>query len=65
MLRCIRLATVMPAILDNKNPSVASVFRPAAAAVPPHPGCGFPEAAPTVSAGFFDRAQQWLRSVVH
>jgi hypothetical protein len=38
---------------------------PAQAAVPPHPGCGFPEAASSVSAGFFDRAQHWLRSVVH
>src|SRR3984893_11214374 len=30
MPRCIRRATVMPTILDNKNPSAASVFRPSA-----------------------------------
>jgi penicillin-binding protein 1B len=44
---------------------IVAVAVPAQATVPPHPGCGFPEAASSVSAGFFDRAQQWLRGVVH
>jgi penicillin-binding protein 1B len=42
---------------------IVAVAVPADAAVPPRPGCGFPEGAS--STGLIDRAQQWLRSVVH
>jgi penicillin-binding protein 1B len=42
---------------------IVAVAVPADAALPPRPGCGFPEGPSTT--GFFDRAQQWLRSVVH
>jgi hypothetical protein len=44
---------------------IVTVAVPADAAVPPHPGCGFPERASPATTGLFDRAQQWLRSVVH
>ncbi|HEY1873177.1 MAG TPA: penicillin-binding protein 1B [Steroidobacteraceae bacterium] len=44
---------------------IVAVAVPAAATVPPHPGCGFPEGASSTSAGLLERAQQWVRSVVH
>jgi penicillin-binding protein 1B len=44
---------------------IVAVAVPAAATVPPHPGCGFPEGATSTSAGLLERAQQWVRSVVH
>ena len=44
---------------------IVAVAVPADAAVPPRPGCGLPEGASSTAAGLIDRAQQWLRSVVH
>jgi len=44
---------------------IVTVAVPADAAVPPRPGCGLPEVTSSTSAGLLDRAQQWLRSVVH
>jgi penicillin-binding protein 1B len=46
-------------------PDIVAVAVPADATVPPRPGCGFPEGASSTSTGLIDRAQQWLRSVVH
>ena len=43
---------------------IVTVAVPVQAAVPPHPGCGFPEGASSKSAGLLDRAQQWLRRVL-
>jgi penicillin-binding protein 1B len=44
---------------------IVAVAVPAAATVPPHPGCGFPEGASSTSASLLERAEQWVRSVVH
>ena len=44
---------------------IVAVAVPGDAAIPPRPGCGLPEATATQSAGVFERAQQWLRSVAH
>jgi penicillin-binding protein 1B len=44
---------------------IVGVAVPADAAVPPHPGCGFPEGTSSTSTGLIDRAQQWLRGIVH
>jgi len=46
-------------------PDIVTVAVPANAAVPPRPGCGLPEGAASTATGFLDRAQHWLRSVVH
>ena len=44
---------------------IVAVAVPADATLSPHPGCGFPEGTSSAVIGLFDRAQQWLRSVVH
>ena len=44
---------------------IVAVAVPGDAAIPPRPGCGLPEATATQSAGVFERAQQWLRSIAH
>jgi penicillin-binding protein 1B len=44
---------------------IVAVAVPAGTALPPHPGCGFPEGASPATTGLFDRAQRWLRSVIH
>jgi len=44
---------------------IVAVAVPADAAVPPRPGCGLAEGVSPTSTGLIDRAQQWLRSVVH
>jgi penicillin-binding protein 1B len=44
-------------------PDVVAVAVPANTTIAPHPGCAFPES--TTSTSLLDRAQQWVRSVVH
>ena len=44
---------------------IVTIAVPSDAAIPPRPGCGFPEGTTPQSAGMFERAQQWLRSVAH
>jgi penicillin-binding protein 1B len=44
---------------------IVAVAVPADTAVPPRPGCGLPEGGSSTSTGLIDRAQQWLRGVVH
>ena len=45
------------------TPDLVAVAVPADAVVPPRPGCGFPES--TAGTSLLERAQQWVRSVVH
>jgi len=44
-------------------PDIVAVAVPADATVPPRPGCALPGSAASTS--LLDRAQQWVRSVVH
>jgi penicillin-binding protein 1B len=44
-------------------PDTVAVAVPADAVVPPRPGCAFPDSTATTSV--LDRAQQWVRSLVH
>jgi penicillin-binding protein 1B len=44
-------------------PDTVAVAVPADAIVPPRPGCAFPDSTATTSV--LDRAQQWVRSLVH
>ncbi len=44
-------------------PDVVAVAVPAGTVVPAHPGCGFPES--TAGTSVLERAQQWVRSIVH
>ena len=45
------------------TPDLVAVAVPADAGVPARPGCGFPES--TAGTSLLERAQQWVRSVVH
>jgi hypothetical protein len=44
-------------------PDTVAVAVPADAIVPPRPGCTFPDG--TTATSVLDRAQQWVRSLVH
>jgi hypothetical protein len=44
---------------------IVAVAVPGDAALPPHPGCGFPDSPRATPAGVLDRAEQWLKGVVH
>ena len=51
-------------VVPGCSEDIVAVAVPGGATLPAKPGCGFPEGAGTLSS-VLERAQQWLRSVVH
>jgi penicillin-binding protein 1B len=51
-------------VVPGCSEDIVAVAVPGGASLPPKPGCGFPEGEGALSS-VFERAQQWLRSVVH